>query len=215
MDLQSFYPYQLVVLAEAVSQAMAQVYAVRFDLSRDEWRLVAGLAELGPTRTTELMAYSTLQKMPASRAAASLEQRGLIERSLAADDRRNHVLKLTPAVQRRVAAGVLSAGHARALVTIDNSEIQDRLATRVVAEGLSVRALEEIVAVGPKATKEQRKAKPTLSAPKLADLAERLSERYDTRVKVDLGRSKGRITVEFATLEDLERIVDMMDPKQA
>ena len=64
MDLQSFYPYQLVVLAEAVSQAMAQVYAVRFDLSRDEWRLVAGLAELGPTRTTELMAYSTLQKMP-------------------------------------------------------------------------------------------------------------------------------------------------------
>ncbi len=123
------------------------------------------------------------------------------------------LLKLTPAVQRRVAAGVLSAGHARALVTIDNSEIQDRLATRVVAEGLSVRALEEIVAVGPKTTKEPRKARPTMSAPKLADLAERLSERYDTRVKVDLGRSKGRITVEFATLEDLERIVEMMDPK--
>ena len=97
MDLQSFYPYQLAVLAEAVSQAMAQVYAEHFDLSRDEWRLVAGLAELGPTRTTELMAYSTLQKMPASRAAASLEARGLIERSPAADDRRNHVLKLTPA----------------------------------------------------------------------------------------------------------------------
>jgi ParB family chromosome partitioning protein len=99
-------------------------------------------------------------------------------------------------------------------VTIENPEIQDRLATRVVAEGLSVRALEEIVAVGPKATKEPRKARPTLSAPKLADLAERLSERYDTRVKVDLGRSKGRISVEFATLEDLERIVEMMDPKK-
>lgn len=122
------------------------------------------------------------------------------------------LLKLTPAVQRRVAAGVLSAGHARALVTIDNSEIQDRLATRVVAEGLSVRALEEIVAVGPKAAKEPRTVRPTISAPKLADLAARLSERYDTRVKVDLGRTKGRITVEFATLEDLERIVDLMDP---
>ncbi len=122
------------------------------------------------------------------------------------------LLKLTPAVQRRVAAGVLSAGHARALVGIENTEIQDRLATRVVAEGLSVRALEEIVAVGPKAKKEARKTRPTMSAPKLADLAERLSERYDTRVKVDLGRSKGRITIEFATLEDLERIVDMMDP---
>ena len=93
---------------------------------------------------------------------------------------------------------------------IENTEIQDRLATRVVAEGLSVRALEEIVAVGPKATKESRKARPTISAPKLA---ERLSERYDTRVKVDLGQSKGRISIEFATLEDLERIVDMLDPK--
>ena len=125
------------------------------------------------------------------------------------------LLKLTPAVQRRVAAGVLSAGHARALVSVSNPEIQDRLATRVVAEGLSVRALEEIVTVGPEATKRpSTRQSPTLSAPRLADLAARLSERYDTRVKVDLGRSKGKVTVEFATLEDLERIVDLMDPKK-
>jgi ParB family chromosome partitioning protein len=123
------------------------------------------------------------------------------------------LLKLTPTVQRRVAAGVLSAGHARALVSIANPEIQDRLATRVVAEGLSVRALEEIVTVGPESAKRpaaRQSAK--ASAPRLADLATRLSERYDTRVKVDLGRSKGRITVEFATIDDLERIVRMMDP---
>jgi ParB family chromosome partitioning protein len=124
------------------------------------------------------------------------------------------LLKLTPAVQRRVAAGVLSAGHARALVSVANPEIQDRLATRVVAEGLSVRALEEIVTVGPDdekrpAARQSAKA----SAPRLADLATRLSERYDTRVKVDLGRSKGKITVEFATIDDLERIVRMMDPE--
>jgi ParB family chromosome partitioning protein len=124
------------------------------------------------------------------------------------------LLKLSPAVQRRVAAGVLSAGHARALVSVANPEIQDRLATRVVAEGLSVRALEEIVTVGPESTKRPAaRQSPKVSAPRLADLAARLSERYDTRVKVDLGRSKGKVTVEFATLEDLERIVDLMDPK--
>jgi ParB family chromosome partitioning protein len=124
------------------------------------------------------------------------------------------LLKLTPTVQRRVAAGVLSAGHARALVSVANPEIQDRLATRVVAEGLSVRALEEIVTVGTDETKRpaaRQSAK--ASAPRLADLATRLSERYDTRVKVDLGRSKGKITVEFATIDDLERIVKMMDPQ--
>ncbi|KAA1380342.1 ParB/RepB/Spo0J family partition protein [Aeromicrobium fastidiosum] len=123
------------------------------------------------------------------------------------------LLKLTPTVQRRVAAGVLSAGHARALVSVANPEIQDRLAARVVAEGLSVRALEEIVTVGPDDSKRpaaRQSAK--ASAPRLADLAARLSERYDTRVKVDLGRSKGKITVEFATIDDLERIVGMMDP---
>jgi ParB family chromosome partitioning protein len=126
------------------------------------------------------------------------------------------LLKLTPTVQRRVAAGVLSAGHARALVSVANPEIQDRLATRVVAEGLSVRALEEIVTVGSEGTKRppvRQSAK--ASAPRLADLAARLSERYDTRVKVDLGRSKGKITVEFATIDDLERIVRMMDPKKS
>ena len=125
------------------------------------------------------------------------------------------LLKLSPAVQRRVAAGVLSAGHARALVSVANPEIQDRLATRVVAEGLSVRALEEIVTVGPESAKRPAvRQSPKMSAPRLADLAARLSERYDTRVKVDLGRSKGKVTVEFATLEDLERIVDLMDPKK-
>lgn len=123
------------------------------------------------------------------------------------------LLKLTPTVQRRVAAGVLSAGHARALVSVSNPEIQDRLATRVVAEGLSVRALEEIVTVGPDAAKRPASRQTAkVSAPRLADLASRLSERYDTRVKVDLGRSKGKVTIEFATVEDLERIVEMMDP---
>ena len=100
-----------------------------------------------------------------------------------------------------------------ALPIFDDSELQDRLAQRVVAEGISVRGLEEIVAVGDhgRTPAAQRRAKPV--APGLADLADRLSDRLETRVKVDLGQRKGRITVEFASLDDLRRIVDVMDPR--
>jgi ParB family chromosome partitioning protein len=127
------------------------------------------------------------------------------------------LLKLSPAVQRRVAAGVLSAGHARALLGLTDPGAQDRLAARVVAEGISVRALEEIVAVGGESGDAEtesvrfRARKPT--APGLADLNERLSDRLDTRVKVTLGKSKGRIAIEFASLADLERIVGVIDPR--
>jgi ParB family transcriptional regulator, chromosome partitioning protein len=125
------------------------------------------------------------------------------------------LLRLSPPVQRRVAAGVLSAGHARALVAIEQEEAQDRLAGRVVSEGLSVRALEEIISVGSGdtddgSTRRPRTKKPV--APGLVELSNRLSDRFETRVKVDLGKSKGRITVEFASLDDLQRIVDIMDP---
>ena len=123
------------------------------------------------------------------------------------------LLKLSPAVQRRVAAGVLSAGHARSLLAVTDAAEQDRLAARVVAEGISVRGLEELVAVGAQgpAAPALRRNRPT--APGLADLAQRLSDRFETRVKVDLGQRKGRITVEFASMDDLRRIVDVMDPR--
>jgi len=123
------------------------------------------------------------------------------------------LLKLSPAVQRRVAAGVLSAGHARSLLAIDDPEVQDRLAQRVVAEGISVRGLEEIVAMRDTDAPAPRVTRRKPVAPGLVDLADRLSDRFETRVKVDLGRSKGRITVEFASLDDLQRIVDIMDPR--
>ncbi|MFF9122499.1 ParB/RepB/Spo0J family partition protein [Streptomyces sp. NPDC014889] len=126
------------------------------------------------------------------------------------------LLKLSPAVQRRVAAGVLSAGHARALLSVEDSEEQDRLAHRIVAEGLSVRAVEEIVTLmGSRPTAAPRSKGPRAGgrvSPALSDLATRLSDRFETRVKVDLGQKKGKITVEFASMEDLERILGTLAP---
>ena len=125
------------------------------------------------------------------------------------------LLNLPPAVQKRVAAGVLSAGHARALLSLEDPGAQDRLATRIVAEGLSVRAVEEIVAVGsdeaPRRSARTVAKPPT--APGLNRLADRLSDLFETRVKVELGRRKGKIIVEFASTEDLERIVNAMSPQ--
>ncbi|WP_306332331.1 ParB/RepB/Spo0J family partition protein [Streptomyces sp. KL118A] len=126
------------------------------------------------------------------------------------------LLKLSPAVQRRVAAGVLSAGHARALLSVEDSEEQDRLAHRIVAEGLSVRAVEEIVTLMGSRPQSAPKAKgPRAGArlsPALSTLATRLSDRFETRVRVDLGQKKGKIVVDFASLEDLERILSTLAP---
>lgn len=130
------------------------------------------------------------------------------------------LLNLPAPVQRRVAAGVLSAGHARALLALNSAERQEDLATRIVAEGLSVRATEELVALasgepepGDQARRPSRR--PKMHSPGLVDLADRLSNRFDTRVKVELGRRKGKIVVEFASVDDLERIISVMAPDPA
>jgi ParB family chromosome partitioning protein len=128
------------------------------------------------------------------------------------------LLRLPPTVQRRVAAGVISAGHARALLAIDDPASQERLAQRVVAEGLSVRAVEELVTVGEGADRAPRRPRqPKMVAPKVKDLADRLSDHFETRVRVALGRTKGRIVIEFATVDDLERIVALIEkqPEEA
>ncbi|MGH3096038.1 MAG: ParB/RepB/Spo0J family partition protein [Streptosporangiales bacterium] len=124
------------------------------------------------------------------------------------------LLRLSAPVQRRVAAGVLSAGHARALLGVDDPAVQDRLAGRIVAEGLSVRSVEELVAVGDvEEPQPQRKPRKRPVAPGVDDLAARLSDHFDTRVRVDLGTRKGKIVMEFASVEDLERIVGLMAPE--
>ncbi len=122
------------------------------------------------------------------------------------------LLRLPPTVQRRVAAGVLSAGHARALLAVPDPLGQERLAQRVVAEGLSVRAVEELVTLGETGREErdiQHRGPKEIPA-QARELGERLSDHFETRVRVDMGRSKGKITIEFASDEDLERIVALM-----
>ncbi|MCA4753332.1 MULTISPECIES: ParB/RepB/Spo0J family partition protein [Mycolicibacterium] len=127
------------------------------------------------------------------------------------------LLRLPIAVQRRVAAGVLSAGHARALLALEGgAEKQEELAARIVAEGMSVRATEEAVTL---ANRDGNSAPPAprrkpIQMPGLQDVAEKLSSAFDTRVTVSLGKRKGKIVVEFGSVDDLQRIVEIMSAEE-
>jgi ParB family transcriptional regulator, chromosome partitioning protein len=127
------------------------------------------------------------------------------------------LLRLPIAVQRRVAAGVLSAGHARALLALEGGpEKQEELAARIIAEGMSVRATEEAVTL---ANRDGNTAPPAprrkpIQMPGLQDVAERLSSAFDTRVTVSLGKRKGKIVVEFGSVDDLQRIVEIMSAEE-
>jgi ParB family transcriptional regulator, chromosome partitioning protein len=215
----------------------------RYELIMGErrWRACqrAGLTEIGAivkqTQDNELLRDALIENMhrqqldPLEEAAAYqqlLDDFGATHEELARKIGRSRphisntlrLLNLPPAVQKKVAAGVLSAGHARALLGLEDHDAQERLASRIVAEGLSVRSVEEIVAVGFDDSPPRRPARtgarpPT--APGLRHLAERLSDLFETRVKVEIGQRKGKIVVEFATIDDLERIVKAMSPAAA
>jgi len=116
------------------------------------------------------------------------------------------LLNLPPTVQRKVAAGVISAGHARALLSLTDEKEIENLANRIVAEGLTVRAVEEIVATGGAKVKSGSLRTGKLLSPKLKEISDQLSDYLETRVHVELGKKKGKIVIEFATVEDLERI---------
>ena len=120
------------------------------------------------------------------------------------------LLNLPPSVQRRVAAGTISAGHARALLGLADQYEIEKLANRIVAEGLSVRATEEIISLGGKSqsTKTNNKS-PT--SPEIKELGVRLSDALDTRVNIEMTQKRGKIVIEFGSLEDLHRIIEIID----
>ena len=120
------------------------------------------------------------------------------------------LLNLPPSVQRKVAAGIISAGHARALLSLTDEKEIENLANRIVAEGLTVRAVEEIVATGAAKVKGGSVRSGKIIAPKLKEISDQLSDHLDTRVNVELGKQKGKIVIEFATMEDLQRITKVI-----
>jgi ParB family chromosome partitioning protein len=122
------------------------------------------------------------------------------------------LLKLPVKVQTRVAAGVISAGHARALLGLPDAGKQEALAARIVAEGMSVRATEEAVALAVAEEPTAKRRPRTFNAPGVEDLAGRLSDAFETKVKIQIGRAKGRIVVEFGSVDDLQRIIGQMAP---
>ena len=121
------------------------------------------------------------------------------------------LLNLPASVQRRVAAGVLSAGHARALLSLTDEKEIEALANRIVAEGLTVRAVEEIVSTGAEKLKGGSVKRGKILSPRLKEISDQLSDTLDTRVNVELGKQKGKIVIEFATMEDLERITKLIN----
>lgn len=217
--------------------ASEQAGEVRYELVMGErrWRaaqlaglpllpaIVRGTADEAMLRDALLENLHRAQLNPLEEAAAYqqlLQEFGATHEQLASSIGRSRpqisntirLLQLPPAVQRRVAAGVLSAGHARALLALPDAAAQEQLATRIVAEGLSVRSVEELVAVGPGQQRPGRVSRPRSRSvdPRAEDLAVRVQDALETRVHVELGRAKSRLVVEVADLADLERVVDLI-----
>lgn len=122
------------------------------------------------------------------------------------------LLRLPPLVQRRLASGAISAGHARALLGLDDAQLQEELAQRIVNEGLSVRAVERLIANGVSPSSGVRSAAPRRTSynPHVVDMTSKLSNRLETPVRIDVGKRKGKITVEFTNLDDLDRLMERL-----
>ncbi|WP_239307957.1 MULTISPECIES: ParB/RepB/Spo0J family partition protein [unclassified Frankia] len=193
----------------------SQIPAIVRDTTDDAMLRDALLENLHRQQLNPLEEAAAYEQLLRDFGATHEELAGKLGRSRSHVTNMIRLLGLPPAVQRRVAAGVLSAGHARALLSLVDPDSQDRLATRIVAEGLSVRAVEEIVALGEEGPRKTVPRAPRVVPPVLGKFAARLSDRFDTRVKVDMGRGKGKITVEFGSIEDLERIVAVMTASEA
>ncbi|HEY9290157.1 MAG TPA: ParB/RepB/Spo0J family partition protein [Microlunatus sp.] len=178
------------------------------DLLRD-----ALLENLHRTQLNPLEEAAAYQQMLEDFGCSQEELAQRIKRSRPQISNTIRLLRLPPTVQRRVAAGVLSAGHARALLMVEDQGGQERLAQRVVAEGLSVRATEELVTLGDgtEETKPRTRERRATPGPLATEAADRLSDRLETRVRVSLGKTKGKITIDFASAEDMQRIVGLIE----
>ena len=208
--------YELIMgerrLRAARAAGLEVVPAIVRDTTDDALLRDALLENIHRVQLNPLEEAAAYQQLLEEFGATHEELAGRIGRSRSQVTNTIRLLKLPVKVQTRVAAGVISAGHARALLGLPDSEKQESLAARIVAEGMSVRATEEAVALAvaeePTAKRRPRK----FNAPGVEDLAGRLSDAFETKVKIQIGRAKGRIVVEFGSVDDLQRIIGQMAP---
>ena len=176
------------------------------DLLRD-----ALLENLHRAQLNPLEEASAYQQLMADFGATQEELAKRIARSRPQIANTLRLLKLPPSVQKKVAAQVITAGHARALLSLSTPEEMERLAERIVAEGLSVRTTEEIVRLGKAKATQRPRARQQRPLSQLGEsVVSALSDAYETRVTITEGRKKGRIVIEFAGSEDLQRIADLI-----
>jgi ParB family transcriptional regulator, chromosome partitioning protein len=209
--------YELIMgerrLRAARAAGLETVPAIVRDTTDDALLRDALLENIHRVQLNPLEEAAAYQQLLEEFGATHEELAGRIGRSRSQVTNTIRLMKLPVKVQTRVAAGVISAGHARALLGLHDAEAQDALATRIVAEGMSVRATEEAVAMAaaeqPAAKRRTRK----ITAPGVEELGSRLSDRFETKVKIQIGRSKGKIVVEFGSVDDLQRIIGVMAPE--
>lgn len=207
--------YELVMgerrLRASKEAGKATIPAVVRDTADDDLLRDALLENLHRSQLNPLEEAAAYQQMLGDFGCTQDELASRIKRSRSHIANTIRLLNLPGPVQRRVAAGVLSAGHARALLALDSPLKMEQLAQRIVAEGLSVRATEEIVALGERELRAPQSRGPRRVHPRAEELSQDLSDRFDTRVKVDIRKNRGHITIEFAGEGDLDRILAVLD----
>jgi ParB family chromosome partitioning protein len=209
--------YELIMgerrLRAARAAGLGTVPAIVRDTTDDALLRDALLENIHRVQLNPLEEAAAYQQLLEEFGATHEELAGRIGRSRSQVTNTIRLLKLPVKVQTRVAAGVISAGHARALLGLPDAETQDALATRIVAEGMSVRATEEAVAMAVATQPTAKRRTRNISAPGVEELGSRLSDMFETKVKIQIGRSKGKIVVEFGSVDDLQRIIGVMAPE--
>lgn len=218
-DEQGEARYELIMgerrLRAAKEAGLDRLPAIVRDTSDDDLLRDALLENLHRSQLNPLEEAAAYQQLLDDFGCTHEELAGRIGRSRPQISNTLRLLRLPPLVQRRVAAGVLSAGHARALLGLEDPGSMERLAQRIVAEGLSVRAVEEVVALGDGPVSRPQKRRPRAGArtSELDGLASRLGDHLETRVSIALGKNRGRLTIDFASVDDLNRIIGTMSPE--
>ncbi len=210
-------PYELIMgerrLRAARAAGLDTVPAIVRDTTDDAMLRDALLENIHRVQLNPLEEAAAYQQLLEEFGATHEELASRIGRSRSQVTNTIRLMKLPVKVQTRVAAGVISAGHARALLGLADADAQDALATRIVAEGMSVRATEEAVAMAAAERPTAKRRARNISAPGVEELGSRLSDRFETKVKIQIGRAKGRIVVEFGSVDDLQRIIGVMAPE--